>query len=92
MTAAIDDLLERKPHSAPCRPTGDIGQGQRGGSSEPFSLLGMLKERTLVSRSRRSLAPTASKPPSVPTRRKQGRRNTATCDRLTRMAIAVRAI
>lgn len=46
LTAAIDELLERKPHLASRKPSGDIGQGQRGGSSEPFSLLGLLKERT----------------------------------------------
>lgn len=46
LTAAIDGLLERKPHLASRKPSGDIGQGHRGGSAEPFSLLGMLKERT----------------------------------------------
>jgi hypothetical protein len=46
LTAAIDDLLDRKPHLASRRPTGDIGQGQRGAVSAPFSLLGLLKERT----------------------------------------------
>lgn len=46
LAAAIDDLLERKPHLATRRPSGDIGQGHRGGSSSAFSLLDMLKERT----------------------------------------------
>ncbi|BBY61160.1 hypothetical protein [Mycolicibacterium sarraceniae] len=46
MAAAVDDLLAAKPHLASRRPTGDIGQGNRGGASEPFSLLGLLKERT----------------------------------------------
>ncbi len=46
LTEAINDLLERKPHLASRRPTGDIGQGQRGSAAEPFSLLGLLKERT----------------------------------------------
>lgn len=46
LTAAIDDLLTRKPHLATRKPVGDIGQGQRGNGPEPFSLLGMLKERT----------------------------------------------
>ncbi|UXA20930.1 hypothetical protein KXD98_20030 [Mycobacterium sp. SMC-4] len=46
LTAAIDELLDRKPHLASRRPTGDIGQGNRGSTSEPFSLLGLLKERT----------------------------------------------
>ena len=46
LAAAVDDLLARKPHLASRKPVGDIGQGQRGGASEPFSLLQMLKERT----------------------------------------------
>lgn len=46
LTAAIDELLDAKPHLATRRPMGDIGQGQRGGTGEGFSLLGMLKERT----------------------------------------------
>lgn len=45
LTAAIDELLESKPHLASRRPSGDIGQGQRGPASG-FSLLDMLKERT----------------------------------------------
>ena len=46
MVAAIDELLQRKPHLATRRPAGDIGQGNRGASSGNFSLLDMLKERT----------------------------------------------
>ena len=46
LTAAVDDLLDRKPHLASRRPSGDIGQGQRGPASAGFSLLSMLKERT----------------------------------------------
>jgi hypothetical protein len=46
LTAAVDKLLADKPHLATRRPVGDIGQGNRGGASEPFSLLGALKERT----------------------------------------------
>lgn len=46
LAAAIDDLLASKPHLASRRPTGDIGQGNRGSSAQPFSLLQMLKERT----------------------------------------------
>lgn len=46
LVAAIDELLERKPHLASRRPVGDIGQGQRGTAPEPFSLLGFIKERT----------------------------------------------
>jgi len=46
LTAALDALLAAKPHLASRRPAGDIGQGNRGSASEPFSLLGLLKERT----------------------------------------------
>lgn len=46
LAAAVDDLLARKPHLASRKPVGDIGQGNRGGTSEPVSLLGLLKERT----------------------------------------------
>lgn len=46
LNADINELLESKPHLASRRPTGDIGQGQRGPSSGSFSLLDMLKERT----------------------------------------------
>jgi hypothetical protein len=46
LAAAVDDLLARKPHLASRKPAGDIGQGNRGGAAEPFSLLGLLKERT----------------------------------------------
>lgn len=46
MAAAVDDLLGRKPHLASRRPSGDIGQGQRGpAGAGGFSLLGLLKER-----------------------------------------------
>ena len=46
MVAAIDALLESKPHLASRRPTGDIGQGNRGQGGGSFSLLQMLKDRT----------------------------------------------
>lgn len=46
LTTAIDELLTRKPHLATRRPTGDVGQGTRGSSSAPFSLLQMLKDHT----------------------------------------------
>lgn len=46
MVAAINELLEAKPHLATRRPTGDIGQGQRGPASGGFSLLDILRERT----------------------------------------------
>ncbi len=40
--AAVDALLERKPHLASRRPTGDVGQGAR--PTEPeFSLAGLLR-------------------------------------------------
>ncbi len=45
MTAAINELLEAKPHLASRRPLGDIGQGQRGGTAQPFNLLQALKDR-----------------------------------------------
>ncbi len=45
MTAAIDELLEAKPHLASRKPVGDIGQGQRGGTAQPFNLLQALKDR-----------------------------------------------
>ena len=46
LAAAVDQLLTRKPHLAARRPAGDIGQGNRGSAPAPFSLLGLLKERT----------------------------------------------
>jgi hypothetical protein len=46
LTAAVDELLANKPHLSSRKPVGDIGQGNRGAASEPFSLLCLLKERT----------------------------------------------
>lgn len=46
LTAAIDALLDAKPHLASRRPTGDIGQGNRGPATAGFSLLDALKART----------------------------------------------
>jgi len=46
LSNALDNLLAAKPHLATRRPSGDIGQGQRGSASGGFSLLDMLKERT----------------------------------------------
>jgi hypothetical protein len=46
LSTAIDALLTSKPHLASRRPAGDVGQGQRGTSAEPFSLLGLLKSHT----------------------------------------------
>ncbi len=43
LTAAIDQLLEARPHLRSRKPTGDIGQGVRGTAEEPASLLGILK-------------------------------------------------
>ncbi|WP_205635013.1 hypothetical protein [Mycolicibacterium elephantis] len=46
MVAAIDELLDRKPHLATRRPVGDIGQGNRGGAPQPVSLLQILRDVT----------------------------------------------
>lgn len=46
MAAAIDALLDAKPHLASRRLTGDIGQGNRGPASGSFSLLETLKGLT----------------------------------------------
>ena len=46
LTAAVEELLVRKPHLAARRPSGDIGQGNRGSAPAPFSLLDVLKQRT----------------------------------------------
>ena len=46
LTAAVDELLDAKPHLATRRPSGDIGQGQRGPASGSFSLLDTLKGLT----------------------------------------------
>ena len=46
LVAAIDDLLARKPHLATRRPSGDIGQGGRGGGNASVGLLDLLKAHT----------------------------------------------
>lgn len=46
LTAAVDDLLARKPHLASRKPVGDIGQGNRGSSSQETSLLQILRGMT----------------------------------------------
>lgn len=46
LAAAIDDLLDRKPHLASRKPVGDIGQGARGNGSEQVGLLSILKGLT----------------------------------------------
>ncbi|OBK84672.1 hypothetical protein A5649_03985 [Mycolicibacter heraklionensis] len=44
ITAAITDLIERKPHLAR-KPSGDVGQGNRG-TGESANLLGILRQFT----------------------------------------------
>lgn len=44
LTAAVDDLLTRKPHLASRRPRGQIGQGETG-STASVDLAGMLRSR-----------------------------------------------
>jgi hypothetical protein len=44
LTAAIGDLLARKPHLASRRPAGDVGQGATK-TGEPVDLAGMLRAR-----------------------------------------------
>ncbi|WP_418601575.1 hypothetical protein [Mycolicibacterium sp. SCSIO 43805] len=46
LTAAVDDLLARKPHLATRKPAGDIGQGGRGSGDAPLGLLDLLKMHT----------------------------------------------
>ncbi len=41
--AAVDELLERKPHLASRRPVGDVGQGARPGELAGVSLAGLLR-------------------------------------------------
>lgn len=43
LAGALDALLDGKPHLAARRVTGDVGQGNRGTASRPFSLLDTLK-------------------------------------------------
>ncbi|MBS1696384.1 MAG: hypothetical protein JST91_29715 [Actinobacteria bacterium] len=43
LTAAIDSLLEAKPHLRSRTPKGEVGQGVRGGPIEPVGLLGLLR-------------------------------------------------
>ncbi len=44
LTAAIDELLTRKPHLASRRPVGDIGQGATA-ASDSVDLAGILRAR-----------------------------------------------
>ena len=45
LTAAIDALLQRKPHLASRRPAGDVGQGATNGAA-PVDLASILRGRT----------------------------------------------
>ena len=44
LSAAVDDLLSRKPHLASRRPSGDVGQGATG-SGDNVDLAGILRSR-----------------------------------------------
>lgn len=44
VTAAVEELLERRPHLASRRPRGDVGQGMAG-STTTTDLAGMLRSR-----------------------------------------------
>ncbi len=43
VTAAVEELLGRKPHLAARRPRGDVGQGARPGEADGVSLAGLLR-------------------------------------------------
>lgn len=43
LTAAIDELVDAKPHLRARTLDGDVGQGKRGTAEDPVSLLGILK-------------------------------------------------
>lgn len=45
LTAALDDLLARKPHMAARRPVGDIGQGVVSSRSDSVDLAAILRQR-----------------------------------------------
>lgn len=45
LEAAVDDLLQRKPHLASRRPRGDVGQGQSSDSTGSVDLAAMLRSR-----------------------------------------------
>ncbi len=45
LTAAVDDLLSRKPHLASRRPSGDAGQGPRGSAAADVDLASILRSR-----------------------------------------------
>lgn len=44
VTVAVDELLQRKPHLASRKVTGDVGQGQAGGAAT-VDLAGLLRSR-----------------------------------------------
>lgn len=43
VTAAVEDLLARKPHLAARRPTGDVGQGARPETAGSLSLVDLMR-------------------------------------------------
>jgi hypothetical protein len=45
LSAAVDDLLARKPHLATRRPAGDIGQGAMSGATANVDLAALLRQR-----------------------------------------------
>lgn len=45
LDAALEALLTSKPHLAPRRPRGDVGQGITSGSSDTVDLAGILRSR-----------------------------------------------
>lgn len=45
LTAAVDDLLQAKPHLAPRRPRGDVGQGITSAPTDTVDLAGILRSR-----------------------------------------------
>lgn len=48
LTAAVDDLLTRRPHYASRRPSGDVGQGVRGDSGSAGASLADLLRGTAL--------------------------------------------
>ena len=46
ITAAVDDLLQRKPHLAARRARGDLGQHERGDAADGVSLAALMRANT----------------------------------------------
>lgn len=44
LTAAITALIERSPHLSATAVAGDVGQGNRGGTPEPFDLIATMRQ------------------------------------------------